>query len=180
MTDNAPFPPERFRWPVRRTLDIAAPAHAVWAVISDPGYLERVHPFCAANPVVKWPGPGSHDEVHYRSGWVYERRFTAWNEGSGYDLEIGGRGEPKSFVTWRLEPAGEATATLTITIYPHVLQRVPVVARWLPHLAVVRPLLRRYLASVLRGVEWYVLHGEPVHADQFGRHPWFSAKRTPR
>ena len=177
---GAPFSPVGFRWPIRRSLDIAAPAHEIWAVISEPGYLENCHPFCAENRVLAWPGPESRDELHYRSGWIYGRHFTAWYEGTGYDLEIGGRGEPRSFVTWRIEPIDDQSATLTIAIYPHVLQRVPLLARWLPHLAFVRPLLRRYLSSVLRGVEWYVTRGEPVRPNQFGRHPWFSEKRTPR
>ena len=97
-------------------------------------------------------------------------------KGVGYDLEIGARGEPTSFVSWRIEPTGAAACTLAITVYPHVVQRVPVALRWLPHLAYVRPMLRSYLSSVVRGFEWYVTRGKPVPRNQFGSHRWFSER----
>jgi len=55
-----------------------------------------------------------------------------------------------------------------------VLQGLPVAIRWLPYLLRVRPLLKSYLSSVVRGYEWYVIRGEPVPRNQFGSHPWFS------
>lgn len=167
-------PPPRFRWPVSATRWIAAPTERVWEVISTPGNLELCHPFCARNPVTAWPGDGSRDEVHYLSGWVFERRFRRWIEGIGYDLEIGRRDGRTSFVSWRIAPGEDAGCTLMITVYPFLLQNVPLVARWLPHLLYVRPRLGSYLSSVVRGFEWYVTRGQPVARNQFGEHPWFS------
>ena len=43
-------------------------------------------------------------------------------------------------------------------------------------LEILRPLLAEYLSSVVRGFEWYVTRGEAVPRDQFGPHPWFSAR----
>lgn len=176
MIDKAAGSAQGFRWPVGVELSIAAPADQVWAAISMPGNLELCHPFCEKNPVMAWPGDESHDEVHYSSGWVYERRFRRWIEGVGYDLEIGGHGEKTSLVSWRVRADGPAACTLSIMVYPHVLQSRPAVVRWLPHVAYLSPMLRRYLSSVGRGVEWYVIRGEPVHRNQFGRHPWFSER----
>ena len=169
-----------FRWPVGVSRAIAAPASEVWRAISEPGNLERAHPFCAANPVMVWPGANSRDAVHYLSGWIYERRFLRWVEGVGYDLEIGAPGDPTSLVSWRIAPVGDDACTLGITVYPYLLQRVPVAVRWLPHLVVLRPMLKRYLTSVVRGFEWYVLRGRKVSRNQFGRHPWFSERTLRR
>jgi hypothetical protein len=166
-----------FRWPVGVAHPIAAPADQVWGAIAMPGNLEPCHPFCERNPVSVWPGPESRDEIHYLSGWVYERRFCRWIDGLGYDLEIGARGERTSFVSWRVEPADEASCILSITVYPHVVQRLPIALRWLPHAAYVRPRLSQYLSSVVRGFEWYVTRAEPVPRNQFGSHPWFSERR---
>jgi hypothetical protein len=163
-----------FRWPVSVTQPIAASTDDVWAAISMPGNLEYGHPFCKRNPVTAWPGAGSRDEVHYLSGWVYERQFNRWIDGVGYDLAIGAHGEPTSLVSWRVAAVGQANCTLTITVCPHVLQRMPTALRWLPHVAYLRPMLRRYLSSVARGFEWYVSRQEPVPRNQFGSHPWFS------
>ena len=141
-----------------------------------PGNLELCHPFCESNPVTAWPGAESHDEVRYLSGWVYERRFERWIEGVGYDLQIGAHGEATSLVSWRLEPFDRAVCVLRITVHPHLLQNVPVALRWLPHILYVRPMLQRYLSSVVGGFEWYVTRGEPVPRNQFGTHPWFSGR----
>lgn len=163
-----------FRWPVTVTQPVAAPPEAVWMAISEPGNLEKCHPFCAANPVHEWPGEHSRDEVHYLSGWIFERRFRRWIEGVGYDLDIGRRCGRTSRVSWRIMPEDDSGSSLRITVYPYVLQSIPIVIRWIPHLARVRPMLETYLSSVTRGFEWYVTRGEPVPRNCFGRHPWFS------
>jgi len=104
--------------------------------------------------------------------------FVSGLRGFGYDLEIGRRGGATSFVAWRISPVDSQHCTLSITVYPHVLQKVPVVIRWLPHLLRVRPMLTSYLESVVKGFEWYVTRGEPVPRDRFGKHPWFSASES--
>jgi hypothetical protein len=148
-----------FRWPVAAAQPVAAPAEK-----SRPGNLELCHPFCEKNPVKVWPGPESRDEVHYLSGWIYERHFRQWVEGVGYDLEIGRPGAAKSTVSWRISAIDPQNCTVVI--------------RWLPHVLGLRPRLKSYLESVVRGFEWYVTRGDPVRPDQFGKHPWFSAPKS--
>jgi len=154
---------------------IAASADEVWDAISTPGNLEACHPFCASNPVQAWPGPDSRDEVHYLNGLVYKRRFLRWHDGVGYDLEISRRDDTIAAVSWRITPVDENNSVLRITVYPALLQNWPVIVRWIPYLLRLRPLLRKYLDSVVRGFEWYVVRGEAVPRNQFGQHPWFSA-----
>lgn len=168
-------PESGFKWPVTVERAIAAPAQVVWDAISMPGNLELCHPFCASNPVRVWPGSDSVDEVHYLSGWVYERRFRRWIDGIGYDLDIGRPGGGTSSVSWRIDAIDEQRCSLRIMVNPHILQTIPVVIRWIPHALRLRPMLERYLQSVVRGFEWYVTRGEPVPRDAFGKHPWFSA-----
>lgn len=167
-----------FKWPAAVEKTIAAPAQVVWDAISMPGNLELCHPFCARNPVQVWPGSNSQDEVHYLSGWVYERRFRQWIDGIGYDLDIGRRGGGRSSVSWRIFPVDDHSCTLRIMVYPHVLQSLPMAIRWLPHMLRLRPMLKKYLESVVSGFEWYVIHGEPVPRDKFGKHPWFSVSES--
>ena len=166
-----------FKWPVSAEQAIAAPAHEVWEAISSPGNLERCHPFCASNPVHAWPGPDSHDEIHYLSGWAYERRFQQWIEGAGYDLEIGRKGRTEASVSWRITPLDENSCTLRITVYPNAFQKLPAMIRWIPHAFRLRPMLRQYLDSVVKGFEWYVTRQEAVPRNAFGTHPWFSEAR---
>ena len=167
-----------FKWPVAVAQPIATSSEKVWQTISTPGYLEPCHPYCAENPVQVWPGEKSCDEVHYFNGWIFERRFCRWIDGIGYDLEIGRHGGRSSFVSWRILPVGTQQCSLRIAVYPYVLQHVPVAFRWIPHYSRLRPLLKEYLSSVTKGVEWYVTRGEPVRRDQFGEHPWFSGPQS--
>jgi len=162
------------RRPVRVTREISAPAEDVWKAVASPGYLEKVHPFCERNPVTVWPGSAARDEVHYRSGWVYQRSFSDWIEGAGYDLDIGADGEPTSHVTWRISTHTGGVCRLTISVWPRAITPIPGL-NWLVRLVIIGPMMRRYLRSVTEGVEWFVTTGEPVVTDQFGRHPWFSA-----
>jgi hypothetical protein len=171
-------PEPGFKWPVAVTQPIAVAADKVWEAISMPGNLELCHPFCAKNPVQIWPGEGARDEIHYLSGWVFERRFCRWIDGVGYDLTIGRRGGGTSNVSWRIMPVDNQDCLLRIAVYPYLLQNVPPVIRWLPYLTYIGPMLQRYLSSVVRGFEWYVIRGEPVPRDQFGSHPWFSASKS--
>ena len=164
----------QFKWPVTAEQTISASASRVWDAISAPGNLERCHPFCASNPVEVWPGSESRDVIEYLSGWSLERRFCHWIEGVGYDLDIGRDDGGTSHVSWRITPIDEQNCSLRITVYPHILQTLPAVFRWLPHVLRIRPMLRKYLHSVVRGFEWYVTRGEVVARNQFGRHPWFS------
>lgn len=162
------------KWRIAAERTIAAPAEEVWDAISMRGNLELCHPFCAKNPVQVWPGEESHDEIHYLSGWVYERRFKRWIEGTGYDLEILQRDAVLATVCWRISRVDEKSCRLSITVYSRLLQNLPVMVRWLTFVLRLRPMLRKYLQSVVKGFEWYVTRGEPVPRNQFGKHPWFS------
>lgn len=164
-----------FKWPVCVEREIAAPAQEVWRLISSRGNLEACHPFCLKNPVKAWPGPQSEDEIHYLSGLVFKRQFREWIEGVGYDLDIVSRGGNRSKVSWRIAPVDDDSCTLRITVFPHALQNWPTFIRWLPFARWLRPNLRRYLESVIQGVEWNVTRNEPVPKNAFGTHPWFSA-----
>lgn len=170
IADSAP----KFKWPVAVGRIIAVPRSKIWDVISSPGTLPLYHPFCAKNPVLNWPGPDSHDEVHYFNGVVLVRRFTDWHDDVGYDLEIGRTGGRTSVVSWRITPVGEQRSSIEIAISPHALQKIPIIARWVPHFFWLHPQLRRYLQSVVQGLDNFVTRGEVVRRNQFGAHRWFS------
>ena len=171
-TPDAPL--KKFRWPVAVSRTIAAPTSKIWEVISSPGTLPLYHPFCQKNPVFEWSGADSHDEVHYFNGVVLTRRFSDWYDDVGYDLEIGRAGGRSSVVSWRITPVKERRSSIEIAVFPHALQRVPTAVRWLPHLVRLRPQLRRYLQSVVKGLDWFITQGQPVRRNQFGAHRWFS------
>jgi hypothetical protein len=174
MDLSTPAARERFRWPIARSVDIAAPAADVWRAISEPGNLVASHPFCKDNPVEVWDRERSRDAVHYLNGVVYTRRFRDWCEGRSYDLEIYHRERKLAWVSWRVESLGDGLSSLTITVYPLGLQRFRPIVRWVPQLVFLAPKMRAYLDSVVRGFEWSITHGHAVPRNQFGTHSWFS------
>jgi hypothetical protein len=167
-------PAPKFRWPAAVGRIVAVSGPKIWEVISNPGSLPLYHPFCEKNPVMNWPGADSHDEVHYFNGVILERRFTNWYDDVGYDLEIGRAGGRKSVVSWRITPIEEQRSSIEIAIYPHAVQSIPITVRWIPHLFWLQPHLRRYLQSVVKGLDLFITSGRPVKRNQFGDHPWFS------
>jgi len=142
--------------------------------MATPGALARYHPFCASNPVTSWPGVGARDTIEYLSGVVLQRRFTTWEEGRGYELEIGNADWPVSHVRWELVQLGADESEVTISIWPTAFLEHPVPLRWALHRGYLVPLLRRYLRAVLRGLDHYVTTGQEVAPNQFGRVRLFS------
>ncbi len=148
---------------------LQAGASRVWDVMAQPGALALYHPFCAANPVTKWPGVGARDTISYLSGVVLNRRFTAWDEGRGYELEIGNDEWPVSRVRWELTAKDAEESELTISVWPSAFSEYPTFLMSLLHRWYLVPLLRRYLRSVLRGLDHYLTTGHKVVPNQFGR-----------
>ena len=167
-----PFP--KYKWPVSLGKVIDFSSDEVWRTISMPGNLEKYHPFCLQNQIIKWPGVDSHDEIHYLNGWVFERKFCKWYEGTGYDLKIGEKEGKLSYVTWRIKSLNASRSLVTIKIYPNIIQNFPLVIRWFVYLLKIKPLLTSYLDSVLNGLNWSMVNNRAVKKNQFGDHPWFS------
>ena len=160
--------------PAVMTRRISAAADRVWDVMATPGAVARYHPFCSDNPVDAWPGVGAQDTIHYLSGVVLHRRFTVWDEGQGYELEIGNAEWPDSHVRWELVATGPDESELTISIWPGAFVGYPPALGWILHRLYLVPLLRRYLRAVLRGLDYYVTTGRLVAPNQFGRVRLFS------
>jgi hypothetical protein len=146
----------------------------VWELISKPNNLESFHPFCESNPVDKWPGAGAIDHVKYYNSLSYQRVFTNWIEGVGYDLRIGTVTGKKSKVSWRISQPTASTSELSISIHPHGIDKYPQFLVPIISTLYIQPMIRKYLKSVLKGLKWFLISGEPVQKNQFGTHRWFS------
>jgi hypothetical protein len=146
-----------------------ATAARVWEIMATPGVVNRYHPFCADNRVAAWPGVGAQDTIRYLSGLVLHRRFTVWDEGHGYELEIGNSEWPLSRVRWELVDTGEGQSALAISIWPSAFLGYPSALRWALYRWHLLPLLRRYLRSVLQGLDYHLATGLEVAPNQFGR-----------
>ena len=157
---------------VSRKLFLKKSVEDVWQVISSKNTLELFHPFCSRNKVISW-GDVKVDELVYLNGLTFIREISEWFEGIGYNLWIGTKRGPRSYVEWRIK---EHTlgSELTITVYPHLLRKWPRLISFLPYYLYINPKLTSYLNSVVGGFKWYLDKGTAVPRNHFGKHPWFS------
>ena len=72
---------------VQSQLEINEQSNIVLNLIKSQNNLEKFHPFCKKNIIIKWDGKNSEDIVIYHSKKKYIRKFYEWNE-NGYKLEI--------------------------------------------------------------------------------------------
>ncbi len=167
---------KKYLKPVSRSIKIDANTTQIWELISKPGNLELCHPFCESNPVEKWLGNNSIDYVNYYNGVKFQRIFTDWIDGHGYDLLIGTLNGCKSKVLWRIHNSNKSYSELQITIYSHShsISKYPYFLKPFIYSFYIKPMLRKYLSSVLKGCQWYIMQGKLVQKNQFGVHKWFS------
>ena len=170
----------KFRWPIIRSIIIDASVTKTWEVISQPGILNLCHPFCDENIVKKWSGKDSKDIIIYYNDLEFERNFFEWEIEKGYKLMISEKEGRKTEAHWEIKKLEEVSegekALLSISLKMPHLQRIPTIFRWIPHFLYIKPKMKEYLNSVLKGFEYYITTGKPVERNQFGSHSWFSPK----
>ena len=162
------------RHSVSQSLVIPVAKLDLWQEISRPESLNDTHPFCRSNKAIVWSIDEHKDELVYLNGLTFIRQFVIWNEGEGYQLIIGEKGGPQSFVKWDIESLSSTEAKLTITVYLYMLAKLGKVLSFLPFQIFIKPRLSTYLKSVLRGHSHYLTTGKPVPRNHWGTHSWFS------
>ena len=103
---------------------------------------------------------------------LYFKENFEWNEGAGFKLNIGSKNGKKSNIIWDLK--GDKTSNLRITVYPHIYGDKNIIIYLFAYLIFIRPGLKKYLKSVLLGLEWYLKNQRPIPNNQLGSHKWFS------
>ena len=108
------------------------------------------------------------------NGVILERKIISWIEKKGYDLKIGRVNGRQSHVSWRIEDVSDNRSALTIKVHPWMMNQGNKLFQFLPFQLFVKPQLKLYLKSVLRGLKWYTKHNKPTPRNHFGKLAWFS------
>ncbi len=159
---------------VKGDIMIEAPADNVWKVISEEGNLKKCHPFCDQIEIIKWPGADAVDTITYYSGITYKRNFVGWEEGVGYDIELGDYPNLTSRVLWRILPKGENRCYFSIEVFPYLKAVLPEEKKRIYRARLFGDVLQHYLDCVVQGVRHKVETGEDVTKNQFGTNPHYS------
>ena len=159
---------------VESKVDFNLPKSKILKLITAPGNLNKYHPFCKKNEIIKWPGNGSVDILEYHNGMRFKREFFNWSD-NGYDLKIGGR-RNMAIVNWVVE-GDENNSSLRVRINPNIKNYVPIKSRLIQRLLwliYIKPMLQSYINHVVRGFNYFIKTETIVMQNQFGTHRWFS------
>ena len=143
----------------------------VWDTISLKNGLELFHPFCLKNKEIR--GDKKSDELVYLNGLTYIREFTSWKPNQGFELNIGSKNGKKSKVQWQLQSSGMG-CELKISVFPYKSSKISKFLYPFVNFFIIKPRLKKYLQSVLKGLKYFLDHKQKVKKNQFGEHPWFS------
>ena len=141
--------------------------------------MEKTHPFCESNPVHNWDAIGARDTIQYYNGIQLHREFTEWNIGTGYSLKIGTKQNAKASVDWKIVATGKNSSELQIAIHlipDEMLKAYPKILRGLICTLYVIPTMKQYVASVVKGFQFYLATGKTVSKNQFGYNTMFSTR----
>tara|TARA_B110000014_G_scaffold176080_1_gene125964 strand:+ start:2324 stop:2818 length:495 start_codon:yes stop_codon:yes gene_type:complete len=160
-------------WSIKCKRKINSTPEKLWNLISKPGYLNLVHPYCKESTIKSWKKNDHSDILIYLNGLKYERHFNKWKEKKGYSLMIGKKNGKKSHVKWKISSYNNETF-LTIIVSPYLLSNWPKLISFIPYLLYIKPNLKKYLNSVIGGIDWYLINNKPIPKNYFGKHLWFS------
>tara|TARA_B100001564_G_scaffold77115_1_gene61687 strand:- start:2917 stop:3420 length:504 start_codon:yes stop_codon:yes gene_type:complete len=158
---------------VRVKKEINSSVDVLWDLITRPGHLNMIHPFCKSNYTINWPGKESIDVLVYLNNLTYHRKFISWNYNVGYDLLIGKENGEQSYVKWEIT-SDEKSTFLSIELYPYFFKGIPKIFSAIPFSLFIRPKLIKYLDSVISGINWHLENNKKVPPNFFGSHKWFS------
>jgi hypothetical protein len=145
----------------------------IWKIISTKSCLENYHPFCKRNQTIDWNQKKHVDEIEYLNGKLFRRNFINWYEKKGFDLLINQKNKPYSFVSWRIRSI-DKHSEVSIKIHPYLFNKRFKYMNAIPFHVVVKPMLKVYLESVLKGLKIYAEDNKRIKNNHFGRHLWFS------
>ena len=155
---------------VQSQLEINKQSNIVLNLIKSPNNLEKFHPFCKKNIVIKWDGKNSEDIVIYHSKKKYIRKFYEWNE-NGYKLEIF-EDRKLADITWIVnEFNSKSIIKIKAKLYlPYKYKLINTIIFNI----YVKYVLKSYLNSVVKGLKYYLETNKTVSNNQFGKHIWYS------
>ena len=137
---------------VQSQLEINKESNTVIDLIKSKSNLEKFHPFCKKNIVVKWKGKNSEDIVIYHNNKQYVRKFTEWHQ-SGYKLEIF-EDRKLADISWNVKDLNNKSI-IKITAKPYLPYKYRFINVIVFNLYV-KYVLQSYLNSVVKGLKYYL------------------------
>lgn len=142
------------------TREINSSVEAVWSVLDDFESVHLYNPAVDSSKVVgnKATGPGAQRVCHFYDGSSLKETITEYSPNKGYSFELSEFALPLKVATshFRLAPVSADKCRLAIT-----MEFKPKFgpAGWLMAKLMMRPMLKKALAGVAKGLDEYVSTG---------------------
>lgn len=161
---------------IKGTLDINCSAEKIWNLLTEPGHLEKFHPFCEYHEKVVYKGIGTKDSGRFASGRKVFREIIAWESGKSYTVLLKNTKQKETNITFLMEELDSETATFSVHIQTKTYKNIPrIIWKWFAKRKIL-PVLKNYLHSLLNGTKYYLETGNNVLPDQFGPLKGYSKK----
>ena len=77
------------------------------------------------------------------------------------------------YISWNVVKISNNKSSLIITAVPYLTFKYKIINQLIFKLYV-KPLLKNYLNSVVKGLKYYIETNNIIKEDQFGKHMWYS------
>lgn len=161
---------------IKGTILINCSAEKIWGTLTEPGHLEKIHPFCEYHEKVVYEGIGTKDSGRFASGRQVFREFIAWNAGKGYTVLLKNEKQKETNITFSIEKLNEEKVNFSVHIQTKAFKNIPrIIWTWFAKRKI-SPVFKNYLYSLLNGTKYYLETDNYVVPDQFGPLKGYSKK----
>jgi carbon monoxide dehydrogenase subunit G len=142
---------------------VRAPLARVWETIADVGTIAAWHPGVERSPVLSAhrTGLGAVRRVELYDGSSAVEEVTSLDEGRSLTVTMSEHTMPMSHgaATFAVEPDGDGRTKVTMTM-DYEMKYGPL--GWLMNAVVLRPILTKLFASVLKGLDHHLVTGDDI------------------
>jgi|GEM_PF-5836013 len=154
---------------IKGVISIEKPAAHLWDVITTPGYLKLVHPFCKFHEKVSWDSVGQKDSGAFYSGEKMVRELVHITQGESYTMDVMGKNNGASKIIFTIHKTPVLNKVdFSVFIQSEAFNKMPRPLWKIFMKRKVESNLEVYLSSLLNGIKFYAETGIPVTKNQFG------------
>src|SRR5699024_3726525 len=159
---------------IERTVRVGRPVQDLWGVFTTRGHFKMFHPYCKAHEKKQLSGIGDRDRATFYNGKTMRRVVIEWDEGHSYTIKMDNDDGIDTRVRFCMESQGKSRATCSVRISTDAYRKIPRPIWGLYARFLLFPTFKKYLSSLLSGLDYFLRTGKPVKKNQFGRHWKFS------
>lgn len=161
---------------IKGTVPINCSSKKIWNTLTQPGHLEKIHPFCEHHERIAYNGIGDKDSGRFASGKEVVREIVAWETGKSYTVLLKDLKKKETNITFSIEEMDTEKVNFSVHIQTKSFKNIPrIIWPWFAKRKIL-PVFKNYLHSLLNGTKYHLETGNNVSPNQFGPLKGYSKK----